>query len=404
MRSPHRTIRMLLAVGLFAGLCLVVAIHGDGYGGLVAIGCTSLAYRDKSDRVYFGRTLELAYDLPYQLGWVPAGQAFASEVPGAAPLRWTSRHGMLAVAVPDRAPAAGAPLTLDDFKVLEGLNDAGLSFSLLSYPSAEGAKVALDQTRAALSAVDLGAWTLGQFDSVAAVRAALAEQPVVLTPLAQLGGARAPFHYVLHDRSGAAIVIEFSDGRETVHDNPVGVMTNGPAFDWHLVNLANYTHLTNLDRSAGAFGSLKVRQPDSGIATAGLPASNTSVGRFVRAAYYAQFAEVVDEPDAAVRALARIMDNFDRPKGVTIDAPDGGADPEAGTTGSGALYSTEFTAWTILSDLERRRAFLRTYEGLNYTGFDLAALDAVQEVRIMPLAALGGLAPDGTAALTAAAA
>ena len=50
------------------------------------------------------------------------------------------------------------------------------------------------------------------------------------------------------------------------------------------------------------------------------------------------------------------------------------------------------------------RGALRTYEGLNYTGFDLAALDAVQEVRIMPLAALGGLAPDGTAALTAAAA
>ncbi len=58
---------------------------------------------------------------------------------------------------------------------------------------------------------------------------------------------------------------------------------------------------------------MEFNQPDSGIATAGLPASNTSVGRFVRAVYYSQFAEKVDKPDTAMTTLAHIMNNFDRP-------------------------------------------------------------------------------------------
>ena len=91
-----------------------------------------------------------------------------------------------------------------------------------------------------------------------------------------------PFHYVLHDRTGASIEVEFSGTTQSVYDNPVGVMTNGPAFSWHLTNLANYTFLSNVDRSESQFGALQVAQPDSGIATEGLPSSNTSVGRFVR--------------------------------------------------------------------------------------------------------------------------
>lgn len=61
----------------------------------------------------------------------------------------------------------------------------------------------------------------------------------VMVLVAVLGNATSPFHYALHDRSGASIVTEFSDGKQTVYDNPVGVMTNGPSLPWHLINLNN---------------------------------------------------------------------------------------------------------------------------------------------------------------------
>ena len=127
-------------------------------------------------------------------------------------------------------------------------------------------------------------------DMTGAVKGKRDHHAVCLTSLAALNGAPTSFHCCVHERDGQSVVIECSEHQQNVYDNPVGVMTNGPAFPWHLTNLNNYTFLNNRDQSTGKFGSLSVTQPDSGIATASLPASNTPVGRLVRAAYYATLA------------------------------------------------------------------------------------------------------------------
>lgn len=364
--------------------------------------CTSLIYLDASDKAYFGRTLELTSDLPYQLVFYPAGLPFSSHLEGHAPVEYKGKYGILAVTMPGRMPTAQAPLGYADLKVLEGMNDQGLTFSLLSYPAAGGAQTKVEATQAVLSASDLGTWALGQFATVAEVKDALAAQPVLLEALTLLGGVESPFHYVVHDATGASFVIEFNKGQMTTYDNPVGVMTNGPEFSWHLTNLDNYTFLTNVDKSSGEFGSYKASQPDSGIATAGLPASNTSVGRFVRAAYYAHYTEKADTPDLAVMTLAHIMNNFDRPRGVTIDYPtEGGGHLEvAGLSQSASEpYATEYTCWTNLSDLDRKRFYLRTYRGLNYASFDLTELAAAGGLFVLPVTHLDGMSGDATETL-----
>ena len=226
---------------------------------------------------------------------------------------------MLVITLPFRAPTPSAPLGPADQKVLEGMNDQGLTFSLLAYASAKGPRDTVAKTREVLSALDLGSWALGQFSTVAEIKAALQQQPVILAPLARLGGGQPPVHFVAHDRSGASIVIEYDNGKQNVYDNGVGVTTNGPSFPWHLTNLGNYSFLNNVDKSETTFGTFVARQPDAGIATQGLPSSDTSVGRFIRAAYYAKFARKESTPDQAVLTLAHVMNNFDRPKDITID-------------------------------------------------------------------------------------
>ena len=367
--------------------------------------CTALVYRDAAGRSYLGRTLELTVELPYELAYFPAGVPVRSAVPGHPALAYAVEHAFLAITMPGRVPTPQAPLGIVDLKVVEGLNDKGVTFSVLSYPSAAGRGQAVEMTRAVLAASDLGSWVLGRFASVAEVKAALGDQPVVLEALAILQGAVSPFHYVVNDASGASLVIEFHKGTMELYDNPVRVMTNGPRFDWHLTNLDNYTFLSNVDRPAATFGGYAARQPDSGIATAGLPASSTSVGRFVRAVYYAQFAEPADTPDGAVSALAHVMNNFDRPRGVSIDYPGagGGHMEVAGLKEDGARpYATEFTSWTSLSDLDRRLFFVRDYAGMNFTRFDLAALAGTATPRVLPLARLSALPVDATDALRAA--
>ena len=366
--------------------------------------CTSLVYRDAAGRSYFGRTLELTVDLPYRIAWFPAGYAMRSQVADHPPVSFTTRYGMLAIAMPVRFPTKDDPIDVADLKVLEGLNDQGLTFSLLSYPMAAGAEAPIPSQTPVLSASDLGIWALGQFGSVAEVKAALAVQPVMLEALAMLGGVVSPFHYLVNDATGASFVIEFHKGQISVYDNPVRVMTNAPRFDWHLTNLDNYTFLSNVDRPTATFGDYVAAQPDSGVATSGLPASNTSVGRFVRAAFYAQYTEKADTPDRAVTTLAHVMNNFDRPRGVTIDLPEaGGSHLEVkGLDGPGGSAATEFTCWTSISDLERKLFFLRTYDSCNYTRFDLAALAGAGKPLVLPFRRFSGDPADGTATLKSA--
>lgn len=347
------------------------------------LACTALLFKDAKAGSYAGRTMELSLELPYLAASIPRGHQFTSAVDGHDPLNYESKYAIFAIVVPNE--------TIEDLKIVEGINEKGLTFSVLAYAGASGPVDNAAKTKAMLAAIDLGSWVLGQFDSAEKVKASLSENTVILTSLAPLHGAKTPFHFVVHDSAGKSIVIEFSSEKQNVYDNPVGVMTNGPEFTWHLTNLNNYTFLSNLDQSTGQFGDLKVSQPDPGIATAGLPASNTSVGRFVRAAYYATYAEK-PEPENAIKSLGHIMNNFDRPRGITIDRPQsGGLDFESVPSKPGQEYETEYTSWTVLADLNKSEFYIRTYDGLNFIKFDLPRLFAVNELKLAPLDKLSAL-------------
>ncbi len=344
--------------------------------------CTSLLYTDGKGASYAGRTLELSMELPYQVAYFPVGTGFGSKADQHHVLNFHTKNAFVSIGVPD--PVNGK------FKAIQGVNDKGLTFSLLAFPNAEGPANAASQTTAVLAAIDLGAWTLSQFDTVAAVKDALEKQPVLVTALLPKDQLKTPFHYALHDATGKSIVIEFSNGEQHVYNNPVGVMTNGPTFPWHMTNLGNYSFLNNIDHSSWEINGRTFQQPDSGIATAGLPAANTSVGRFIRAVYYSHFAEKVDNPDRALVTLAHVMNNFDRPRGITIDKSEtksvaGIPVPDvAGRPG----YTSEYTSWTTLTDLNRHQMYVRTYASVNYTRFDLNQLAQSKTAKIVELASI----------------
>ena len=79
--------------------------------------------------------------------------------------------------------------------------------------------------------------------------------------------------------------------------------------------------------------------PDSGNALANLPSSQIAAGRFVRAAFYAQFVRKADSPDDAVITLGHIMNNFDRPYDLSIDEGYSAEGGTPGTTSSGCVNS-----------------------------------------------------------------
>ena len=93
----------------------------------------------------------------------------------------------------------------------------------------------------------------------------------------------APLHWMIADRTGAVTVECMKDGMR-VWDNPAGVLTNNPPFDYHMTRLADFMNITG-DEPENRFGDVKLARYSKGMGAIGLPGDLSSSSRFVRAAF-----------------------------------------------------------------------------------------------------------------------
>ena len=353
--------KLLTALLVIAALLLQVP---------AAQACTSIMVTDASGRAYHGRTLEYSSLLPMGMTYFPAGTKVISSTPsGAQGLMFDTKYSILGMSF-QIMPSA------KQVSFAEGINDQGVSLTANWLTGTDSPDVGKDAARI-LAANDLGTWVLGNFKTVAEVKEAMTSGKTDFwVPVSQLDpSAPLPLHYAIHDKTGNSIVVEFTDGKANVYDNPVGVMTNGPFFPWHLTNLQNYT-FSNVNKDTAQLGKLKIATQDGGIALSALPSAETSQGRFVKAAFYANYVRKAETPDEAVVTLAHLMNNFDRPYDLTVD--------EAGGTGDGVRSSnasSEVTVWTTLQDLSRNLLYFRSIGAMNWAVIDMNKLKDVKEVK-----------------------
>jgi len=341
--------------------------------------CTALTMKDVNGNAYQARTMEWAGALPEGLNYFPQGSPIQSETSdGKQGMSFKTKHAFVAVSLKH--------LSQDPKKVTvaEGANDQGMSLSLLAFSDNSAQPVDPDAAKV-LSVLDFGAWALGNFQNVAQVKQAILnkEVSVWLPSIAFLGNVTAPVHFALFDKTGAGIVVEFNNGKINVYDNPVGVMTNGPEFPWHLKNLNNYAQLSNIDRNSGTFGSLKVNAPDSGNALAGLPSTQISSGRFVKAAFYSNFVRKAKTPAEAIQTISHVINNFDRPYDLSLDLPGTASGVE---DQNAKAANSEVTLFTVMNDLAMNQFYLRTINGINFSKIYLNKLAGVKEVKKVPFA------------------
>ena len=339
--------------------------------------CTAMMMKDANGNAYQARTMEFASALPDLINYFPAGSLIRSQAPdGKQGITFKTKYGFVGVSIKHMTQNA------KQAAVAEGANDQGMSLSLNEFPGANAPAVDSDDSKV-LSAMDFGAWALGNFQNVAQVKQALENKEVSiwLPPIPFVGNIKAPIHFALFDKTGEGIVVEFSDGRVNVYDNPVGVLTNAPRFPWHLENLNNYAQLSNVDRNSGTFGNLKVSAPDSGNALAGLPSTQISSGRFVKAAYYTTYVQKAKTPAEAIQTLSHVINNFDRPYDLSTDAA--GSNSESAAGGKGR--NSEVTLFTVMNDLAQNQFYIRPINSMNFSRIDLRKLTDVKEVKKISL-------------------
>ncbi|CAN2534866.1 putative+protein+YxeI [Methylocapsa aurea] len=345
-----------------------------------AAACTSFLLKSADGSPVYGRTLEFGFPLESEAIVIPRHYAARATGPEGKPgWGWKSRYAIAGL------NAFGLPVVVD------GLNEKGLAGGILYFPGVAGyarsdsshpdsADTDSADQRHALAPWDFLTWALGNFASVAEVRAAL--DTIAIVDLVQPTlGIVPPFHYTLHDASGASLVIEPIGGRLKVYDNPLGVMTNAPSFDWHLTNLRNYVKLSPVDAAPLKIAGESFAPLGAGSGLLGVPGDPTPPSRFVRAVGLTLSAEPQKTAAETVRLAEHILNNFDIPMGLVRVSPQ-------------ETSRFEYTQWSSIADLSGRVYYVKSYDNQALRSIDLTKLELEgRSVRAAPLRPSSRAAP-----------
>jgi choloylglycine hydrolase len=316
--------------------------------------CTGITLVAKDGDVVRARTLEFGIDLHSGVMMIPRGEVRVGTTPdGRQGVRWKAKYASVG------ANGVGVPFLFD------GVNEKGLSMGLFYFPTSAKymAYTAADAAKT-LAPWELGSWMLENFADVDQVKAAIGKLVVPAVVFAKWGFAP-EVHYFVQDASGKSIVIEYVGGKLNVHDDPLGVLTNSPAFDWQMTNLRNYMNLSPTNVAATKLGPVTLQPFGEGSGMLGLPGDFTPPSRFVRAAIFSQSVAKPETGTGAVIEAFHVLNQFDIPKGAVR---------EHGKDAHGNVQA-DYTLWTSASDLGARRFYFRTYDDSQIRMVDLMKMD-----------------------------
>ena len=328
-----------------------------------ASACTGIRLIAKDGTVVVSRTLEFGLDLQSKIVVIPPGTKLTGSLPNnASGISYVAKHGFLG------ANAFGLPIIID------GLNDRGLYVGEFFFPGYAGyADVTPENASRAMGGYEYSDWILANFSTVAELKAAYDRVALVSTVVPQMGIAP-PVHFRVVDATGASVVIEPIDGKLRLYDDPLGVITNSPTFDWHLTNLSNYVGLRPMMEHPVTLGNgYTVQSFGQGSGFYGLPGDFTPPSRFVRAVAYQQTAVQPATGADAVQQSFHILNNFDIPVGAVRDVVQGKS-------------IDEYTLWTSAADLKNLQFYFRTFSDQSLRSVDVAkTLAAGAQVRELPM-------------------
>ncbi len=332
---------------------------------LPAQACTSFLIHDSGGAPYYGRTMEFGFKLDSSAIVIPRQYGLSATGPDGklgGGMSWKSKYAAVGL------NAFGMPVLTD------GMNEKGLTGGILYFPDYVGyADPKTANPDGAMAPWDFLTWALTNFATVAEVKAGLGGISIVGVEEPDMGMVP-PFHYTLHDATGASLVIEPVDGKLTVYDNPLGVMTNSPEFSWHLTNLKNYVKLSPDNAPPLKVDGQTFASFGQGSGLLGIPGDPTPPSRFIRALGYVLSVQPVASGTDSVRLAEHVANNFDIPVGWIRPGESDDKSP------------LEYTQWTTVADLKNVHYYVKSYDDQVLRGIDLKSFDLdAKEIATAPL-------------------
>ncbi|MBR4080507.1 MAG: choloylglycine hydrolase [Clostridia bacterium] len=306
--------------------------------------CTSIA--KQLETFFFGRNMDLSCGFGQEVVIMPRAYPLRFRCAG----KLAAHYALIGMArVED-----GYPLYAD------AGNDLGLCMAGLNFPQSAHYDVEQSPDMENVSPFELIPWVLGQCASVDEAEALLRRTHLTAIPFSDTVGL-SPLHWHIADAK-RSIAVEPMSGGLCIRENPVGVMTNEPPFDFHLTNLRQYLRLTP-EQPVSAFPGGSLTPFGWGFGALGMPGDASPASRFVRAAFHAACSPAEGGPGQ----FFHLLDAVAMPRGSVRD--DRGC---------------EFTLYSSCIDPSAGVYYYRTYDNSRITAVPMGDPDG-SSLRRYPL-------------------
>lgn len=228
--------------------------------------CTAITYL--TNHHYFGRNLDLERSYIEEVAITPRSYPFKF------------RHTL---DIDQHYAMIGMAAVVDDYPLYyDATNEHGLSMAGLNFPG-NAVYLPFVEEKVNIAPFEFIPYILGQCKNLAEAEQFLKDINLIRTDFSkQLP--LTPLHWMIADKHRAIVVEPCKDGIFT-YENPVGVLTNNPPFDYHLQNLSNYLNLTNQEPTNRFSSKVNLNAYSRGMGAIGLPGDLSSASRFIRAAF-----------------------------------------------------------------------------------------------------------------------
>ena len=298
--------------------------------------CTAATYLTKDH--YFGRTLDYEVSYGEEIVVTPRNCSFRFRHM-TVPERHYAIIGMATV-------ANGIPLYYD------ATNEKGLSMAGLNFPGNAFYGEPVDG-KDNVAVFELIPWLLGWCATVREVREKLKTIEIVNTPFSPQFPT-SPLHWIIADRDEAITLEAVKEGIR-VYDNPVGILTNNPPFDYQMFNLNNYMALSSEPAENHFSEKLQLEAYSRGMGMLGMPGDLSSASRFVRAAYTKMNSCSGEDESASISQFFHILGSVAQPRGSVH-------------MGEGKY---EITIYTSCCNTDKGIYYYTTYENSQISAVDL---------------------------------
>ncbi len=265
--------------------------------------CTAISWLGKHH--YFGRNLDLEYSYKECVAITPRNFPFSFRK--GEPI--SNHYAMIGTAT----VIGGYPL------YYEATNEMGLSMAGLNFPS-NAAYLPEQAEKDNIPPFEWIPWILGQCATVSQARILFEKINAVNIPFSEQFPL-SPIHWIVADRSSCIVVEPMADGLH-IWDNPIGLLTNNPPFDYHLHNLSNYMGLSPQQVQNRFSPNADLKPYSNGMGAMGLPGDFSSASRFVKAAFVKLNSVGGETVQGDVMQFFHMLQSVAMPRGSVI-MPDG---------------------------------------------------------------------------------